>query len=145
MNLLERDASFFAQAGTVVFAQEFRFTPGTIEQINSLHADVLGTPFFTRFDASANPYVDPFLVALGLPLTYEENQHLILLISGKKLIVEPIDETSFLKYGSIYSGGRAVDLQQAVDLKQIGTLLLIVERWVARSLSQTRVQKAHDI
>lgn len=94
MNLLERNAGFLAQAGMVVATGEHRFIPGAIEQVNSWRLGGLGVPFYTRLDASDKPYDELILVGVGLPLEYDRTQHLVSLISGKKLIIEPRDEES---------------------------------------------------
>lgn len=117
MNSLEVDREFFAQVNSVVGLP--RFVPGLLEAVSQWKAEDVGTPFYTRFDRSAYPYDMNVLVGVALPLDEGLTRHVVVLISGEKMIIEPKDLENLDRYVSFLAGDRSMDLQQTTDMSQI--------------------------
>lgn len=121
-SIFEIENHFFSQVIEVDRANSKNTEPFTIEKVNELIRDGLGQEIITRFDDSGHPYEDiAVTVGVALPLNKERTQHIVILISGEKLLIEPDDDTpeAIEIYATNFAGDRDLLLYSATDLNQI--------------------------
>ena len=117
MNRLESNREFFAQVNNVVGLP--RFVPGLLEGVNRWNTENIGTSFYTRFDDSTHPYDLNVLVAIALPLDEGLTKHVVVLISGEKMIIEPKNLEDLDRYVGFLAGDKSMCLHQVTDISQI--------------------------
>ena len=119
MSILEDESCFFAQVDSVGVKEQHPYVPGDIERVNELEAQRLGVSFFTIFDKSEKPYPFQVLIGIALPLNEELTRHIVLLISGEKIIIEPKNEGSIELYKRMLSGDQSYIFEEATGMGQI--------------------------
>jgi hypothetical protein len=120
VSLIESDQLFIAQANYAFSSLEATFTPGLIHEVNTWCKNQIGVPLFTRFDASEKPLSRDLLVGVALPTKFDNTEHIVVLISGRKLLIQPRDKEALPVYTDLLSDDRkGIDFETVTDLGQI--------------------------